>query len=117
MITQTTYRPPVTTLGAISDNRLAVEAMLDSLALPCPTLVSRPDAVYVTVTDVDDLGVWLCERGGDIHVSTAFEGVELWTLHTETPKRANGSPVAVRVSVPVLAGEPVMDYIRAAVTA
>jgi hypothetical protein len=117
VITKTTHRPPATSWGAISDNRLAVEAMLDSLPLPCPTLIARPEAVYVTVADVDDLGVWLRERGGDIHVSPAFEGVELWTLHTETTKRADGPPVAVWVSVPVLAGESVMEEIRAAVKA
>ncbi|GGU12888.1 hypothetical protein [Streptomyces violascens] len=117
MSTKTTHRPPATRWGAISDNRLAVEAMLDSLPLPCPTLISRPDAVYVTVADVDDLGVWLRACGGTIRVSPEFGGVELWMLHTETPERTDGSTVAVRVCVPVLADESVMHDIRAAVKA
>ncbi|MFD6294562.1 hypothetical protein ACFWFU_07125 [Streptomyces sp. NPDC060235] len=116
MTTEITARPP-STLGQTSDNRIAVESMLDYLPLPAPTMIARPDAVFITVADLDDLGEWLQERGGKIHVSSAADGLELWTLLTSTAERGNGTSVPVRVSVPVPMGESVMPYIRAAVAA
>ncbi|MEI5100367.1 hypothetical protein RB200_19795 [Streptomyces sp. PmtG] len=101
----------------ISDNRVAVEAMLGFHNLPAPTVIARADAVFITVADLDDLGEWLQARGGIIHVSSAGDGLELWTLLTSTPLRRDGSCVPVRVSVPVPMGEQVMAYIRAAVAA
>lgn len=100
-----------------SDNRIAVEAMLDYLPLPAPTVIPRADAVFVTVADLDDLGDWLKELGGRIHVTSAGDGLELWTLLTQTPPRRGGRRVSVRVSVPVPMGESVMPYLRKAVAA
>jgi hypothetical protein len=105
------------TYGQTSDNRLAVEAMLGYLPLPAPTVIARPDAVFVTVADVDDLGEWLRELGGRIHRSSAADGLELWTLLTETPPSRTRGRVPVRVSVPVPMGEQVQDFIRQAVAA
>ncbi|WP_055696546.1 hypothetical protein [Streptomyces silaceus] len=101
----------------VSDNRAAVEAMLNYVPVPAPTMIARAEAVFVMVADLDDLGVWLQARGGVIHVSSAGDGLELWTLLTTTPKRGDGSSVPVRVSVPVPMGEIVMAYILAAVVA
>lgn len=103
--------------GQTSDNRIAVEAMLGYLPLPAPTVIPRADAVFVTVADLDDLGAWLRELGGKIHRSSAMDGLELWTLLTQTPPSRRRGQVPVRVSVPVPMGEQVMDYIRAAVAA
>lgn len=114
MKTETTAQP-INKFELVSDNRTAVEAMLSYWPLPAPTMIPRPEAVFVTVADLDDLGVWLQARGGVIHVSPAGDGLELWTLLTSTPPRADGSSVPVRVSVPVPMGESVMAYIRAAV--
>lgn len=114
MATETTVRP-LSEFGQTSDNRLTVEAMLGYLPLPAPTMIARPDAVFIAVADLDDLGAWLTELGGRIHISSAADGLELWTLLTETPPSRNRGRVQVRVSVPVPMGEQVMDYIRAAV--
>lgn len=103
--------------GQTSDNRIAVEAMLGYLPLPAPTVIVRADAVFVTVADLDDLGTWLRELGGKIHRSSAADGLELWTLLTQTPPSRRRRQVPVRVSVPVPMGESVMDYIREAVAA
>lgn len=104
-------------MAQTSDNRIAVESLLDYTPLPAPTLIARPEAVYVTVADVDDLGAWLRELGGRVHRTSAGDGLELWTLLTQTrPSRRRGQ-VPVRVSVPVPMGELVMDYIRSAVAA
>jgi hypothetical protein len=114
MATETTA-PSISELAQTSDNRIAIEAMLDYLSLPAPSVTARPDAVYINVTDVDDLGVWLAARGGRIRVSRACDGVELWTLLTSSPVRGDGSSVPIRVSAPVPAGEVVLGYIVAAV--
>ncbi|WP_372352602.1 hypothetical protein [Streptomyces sp. KL116D] len=89
--------------------------MLDYISLPAPTIVPRADAVFITVTNVDDLGAWLVARGGKIHVTPAYDGLELWTLVTRTPKGRDGTSVEVRVSVPVPAREIVLANILAAV--
>jgi hypothetical protein len=96
-------------------NARTVDYLIDSTNLPAPVRIPRPESVHVMVADVDDLGEWLRELGGEIHVSPEFEGVELWTLHASTEPREDGSSTAVLVSVPVPSGELVMEWIRAAV--
>lgn len=103
--------------GQTSDNRIAIESMLDYLPLPAPTVIVRAEAVFVMVADLDDLGEWLRELSGTIHRTSAADGLELWTLLTQTPPSRARGRVSVRVSVPVPMGEQVMDYIRAAVAA
>jgi hypothetical protein len=96
-------------------NARTLDYLVDSTSLPAPVRIPRPDSVHVMVADVDDLGEWLRELGGEVHVSPEFEGVELWTLHASTEPREDGTSTRVLVSVPVPAGELVMDWIRAAV--
>lgn len=96
-------------------NALTVDVLIDMTGLPAPVRIPRPESVHVMVADVDDLGEWLRELGGEIHVSPEFEGVELWTLHAATEPREDGTSTPVLVSVPVPVGELVMDWIRAAV--
>lgn len=110
MTTEITVRPSSEFVLA-SDNRFAVECLTDRLGLPAPTIVTRSDVVFVMVADVDDLGVWLDVLGGAIRVTPSVDGVELWTLHTRTEPRSDGSTVPVRVSVPVPAGELVQAFI------
>ncbi|BCM70935.1 hypothetical protein EASAB2608_06269 [Streptomyces sp. EAS-AB2608] len=100
---------------AQQDNARAVDYVIDAFFLPAPVRIPRPESVHVMVADVDDLGEWLRVLGGEIHVSPEFEGVELWTLHTQTEPREDGSTTSVLVSVPVPSGELVMDWIRRAV--
>jgi len=108
--------PPRDTFAEISDNRLAVQVAIDYLALPAPTLVARPTVVYVTLADVDDLGQWVHALGGEVRRGPEIDGASLWTLRTRTPVRGDGSTVAIRVHVPVVAGEDVMAELYAAVT-
>ncbi|GAA4705468.1 hypothetical protein [Streptomyces youssoufiensis] len=115
MSAQPIERPP-THLRLVGDNRHAVRSMLDYLSLPAPTLIARPDAVHVTVADPDDLAQWLYALGGEVHCGPEAEGVSVWTLVTATPRRADGSSVAVRVHAPVVCGEDVLTDIRSAVT-
>lgn len=103
-------------LAAISDNRAAVEWLLNYQPLPAPTIISRPEAVYVSVADADDLLPWLAFLGGVVHTAPSFKGLELWSLLTFTPP-ANGVRVPVRVSVTVPVGEALMSEIISAVAA
>lgn len=96
-------------------NALTVDVLIDNTPLPAPVRIPRAESVHVVVADVDDLGEWLRALGGEIHIAPEFEGVELWTLHTATEPREDGSSTLVLVSVPVPVGELVMDWIRAAV--
>ncbi|MFI0233087.1 hypothetical protein [Streptomyces sp. NPDC017086] len=96
-------------------NARELDYLLDYTSLPAPVRIPRPESVHVMLADVDDLGEWLRVLGGEIHVSPEFEGVELWTLHTTTEPREDGSATRVLVSVPVPSGELVMEWIRAAV--
>jgi len=100
---------------ATRDNAFAVNVLIDSTALPAPTLVPRQSEVFVAVANIDDLGEWLMALGGEVHVSPEFQGLQIWTLHTSTPKRSNGTSVPIRVSVAVVSDEAVLDYVRAAV--
>lgn len=110
--------PDAVKAAALAQNRNAftVDCLLDRTGLPAPTRVPFPDMVRVMVSDVDDLGEWLRLLGGEIHVSPVFEGFESWVLHTATEPREDGTCTTVLVSAPVLSGELVMDWIRAAVT-
>ncbi|MFI7010024.1 hypothetical protein [Streptomyces sp. NPDC050145] len=114
MIAQTT-RAPRSDYELTSDNRHAVETTLSYLALPAPTLVARPDAVHITVNDVDDLSAWMFHLGGEIHRGPSADGASLWTLSTTTPARANGSTVAILVHAAVVDGDAVLVDVRRAV--
>jgi hypothetical protein len=98
-------------------NALTVDCLIDGTGLPAPVRIPRAESVHVMCADVHDLGEWLRALGGEIHVSPEFEGVELWTLHSTTEPREDGTFTRVLVSVPVPVGELVMDWIRAAVAA
>ncbi|MEE1774497.1 hypothetical protein PUR34_41580 [Streptomyces sp. JV185] len=102
--------------AAISDNRQAVESLLGYADLPAPTVISRPEAVYVSVADADDLLPWLNLLGGVVRRAPAWAGLELWSLTTFTPP-AGGVRVPVRVSVSVPTGETLMHEIVSAVAA
>lgn len=97
-----------------SDNRLAVQVLIDNTALPAPTMVARPDAVHITLADVDDLGQWLYALGGEVRRGIEISGASLWTLHTVTPRRLNGTTVRILVHVPVVSGEDVLAELRPA---
>lgn len=112
--------PPQTAverLAAQSDNRFAVEWMVDYLDLPHPVVVPTHERVYVTVADADDLLPWLYERGGRVHVAPAFEGFKTYVLHTRTDPRSDGSTVEVWVSCSVHEDASVYGDILAAVAA
>ncbi|MFE7105584.1 hypothetical protein ACFU98_10840 [Streptomyces sp. NPDC057575] len=104
-------------LAVISDNRAVVESLLNYEDLPAPTVIARPEAVYVSVADADDLLPWLNRLGGVVHRAPAWAGLELWSLTTFTPPGSSGVRVPVRVSVSVPAGETLMHEIVSAVAA
>ncbi|MCX5431919.1 hypothetical protein OHU11_30165 [Streptomyces sp. NBC_00257] len=104
-------------MALITDNRSAVESLLNYEDLPAPTVISRPEAVYVSVADADDLLPWLNLLGGVVHRAPAWAGLELWSLTTFTPPGSSGVRVPVRVSVTVPTGEQLLHGIVSAVAA
>ena len=113
MSAQPTERPyTLTDSDRTAGNELAVRAMLDYLPLPAATLTPRPDAVHVTVTGARDLSRWMYDLGGRIVQSSGADGVALWTLHTSTPARGDGSTVPIRVHAAVVDGEDVLADVR-----
>lgn len=99
---------------AISDNRLAVQVLIDSYGLPAPTIVARPLVVHVSVADPDDVAAWLYVLGGELRRGLEIDGASLWTLRTQTPRRGDGSTVRIFVHVPVVQGEDVVEALRGA---
>ncbi|GGX02260.1 hypothetical protein [Streptomyces chryseus] len=116
MSAQPIEHPPLTDSARINDNRVAVQSLLDYLVLPTPTLVVRTEAVHITVAGRDELGAWLYALGGEVRRGPEIDGASLWTLRTQTPARADGSTVAIRVHAPVVAGDEVLAEFRPAVT-
>lgn len=103
--------------AAMSDNRIAVEILFDYTSLPHPSVVATPERVHVMVADPDDLGVWLYERGGEVHVSPEFEDCRQYVLHTRTDEDRNGASVEIWVSCSVPSHAAVMHEITDAVVA
>ncbi|MFE9624247.1 hypothetical protein [Streptomyces sp. NPDC006527] len=113
MSAQPTERPhTLTDTDLMAINELAVASMLDYLPLPAATMTPRPDAVHITVTSARDLSRWMYDLGGRIVQSSGADGVALWTLHTETPERGDGSRVPIRVHAAVVDGEDVLADVR-----
>ncbi|MFF7365664.1 hypothetical protein [Streptomyces sp. NPDC008125] len=104
--------PPPDTFAVSSDNRLAAQTVIGTFGLPAPTLVARPDAVHISLADVDDVAQWMYALGGTMRRGIEIDGASLWTLHTETPRRGNGSTVRILVHVPVVSGEAVLAELR-----
>ncbi|MFH9248181.1 hypothetical protein ACH4LK_22465 [Streptomyces lydicus] len=107
--------PTARRFEALSDNRIAVEALIDSTGLPAPVVVPFSERVHVAVADIDDVAEWVLARGGRVLVARPFEGVQTYVLITHTDQRADGSRVEVRVSCAVPEGAAVMPEISAAV--
>ena len=101
--------PLRTALTPAPDERItAVETAVDYLNLPTARpLILRDDAVHVVVVDSEQFAAWVYALGGDVNRAPALDGASLWTLRTATPRRADGSTVAIRVHVAVVHGEQV----------
>jgi hypothetical protein len=91
------------------ENRSRFETYRDMTGeqLPAPVVVATPERVYVTVADADDLVAWLAVYGGTAHRSTAFDGMQTWTLHQVSAGWSDGREVPVQISAVVYEDEPV----------
>lgn len=96
----------------------AVEVAVDTFNLPAarPPIL-RDDAVHVFVVDSEQFAAWLFSLGGDVNRAPALDGASLWTLRTQTPRRADGSTVPIRVHVALAHDELVPAEFRGAVSA
>lgn len=104
--------------GDRTDLELAVQVAIDYLGLPAAALTARTDVVHVTVIDADALNRWHYELGGIITSTPTADDVALWTLHTNTPERSDGSTVPIRVHAAIPDGiDVVIDVHRSEVAA
>ncbi|MFI1467598.1 hypothetical protein [Streptomyces wuyuanensis] len=99
---------PLRTANAptIDPQLAAVEAAIDYLNLPTarPAIV-REDGVHVVVIGGEHFAAWVFALGGDVNRAPALDGASLWTLRTETPRRADGSTVRILVHVALVHDE------------
>lgn len=92
----------------------AVEATVDFLDLPTSREpIAREDGVHVVVAGSEQFAQWQFALGGTVSRAPALDGASLWTLRTETPKRADGSTVRIRVHVALVADEWIPEQFRA----
>lgn len=97
-------------------NATAIQILIDTSDLRQPTAVEvRPDAVYVTVPEVEGLLPWLDELGGVVQVVDLPSGFRVWTLRATYPWLADAA-VNVRVAaVSPLLNDEVPHELRTAV--
>lgn len=102
----------------IDPQLVAVETAIDYLMLPTvrPPLV-REDGVHVVVADGEQFAAWTFALGGDVNRAPQLDGASLWTLRTETPARADGSTVRIRVHVALVHDEFVPAEFRGVASA
>ena len=113
MSAQPTERPHTLTESDLTAiNELAVRSLLDYLPLPAATVTPRADAVHITVVSARELSEWLYNLGGRIEQSSGTDDVALWTLHTLTPARGDGSTVPIRVHAAIVTGDDVLAELR-----
>ncbi|MET7933429.1 hypothetical protein [Streptomyces sp. NPDC005322] len=123
MSTQTTDRPSTELIAfrrecdARRRNEIEFETTANIRSLPAGHYRAEADAVHVFATDIDVLAAWLYEMGGPVTTHDTGHGVTVWTLHTRTDVDPGRVACPVRVSVPLVTGEPVMHEIAAAVAA
>lgn len=97
---------------------VAVESTVSYLNLPTarPPIV-REDGVHVVVVDGEQFAAWVFALGGDVNRAPAVDGASLWSLRTETPRRADGSTVRIRVHVALVHDEFVPAEFHGSVSA
>ncbi|WP_037837929.1 hypothetical protein [Streptomyces sp. NRRL S-337] len=96
-------------------NAREVECLLNYTSLPHPVIEPHHEYVHVMVADIDDLGEWLYERGGEVRIGPEFMGVRPYILVTHTDEARDGSRVEIRVTCAVPLDAAVMSEIAAAV--
>ncbi|MFE0376207.1 hypothetical protein ACFW1M_11585 [Streptomyces inhibens] len=96
-------------------NAREVECLLNYTVVPHPVIEATHEYVSVVVADIDDLGAWLYERGGEVRLGPDFMGSKLYVLTTHTDAAPDGSRVEIRVTCAVPLDAGVMPEIRAAV--
>jgi hypothetical protein len=98
----------VNNFALISDNRITFDVWLTYLPAPVatPTVESRPEGVFVFLSDLDDLAVWFEAASGVVERGPEFAGMRPWTLTVDTGPEFRG--LVVHVSVLAMCDAQVM---------
>ena len=98
-----------------TDPATSAQVAADFHNLPIGRLTARNQAAHNFVPDLHDLDAWLTALGGHITRQRAGLGITIWTLHTATEPRSDGTRTTVLVHVPALTHELVDPHLIAAV--
>ncbi|MEU7338639.1 hypothetical protein [Streptomyces sp. NPDC007074] len=98
-----------------SDPITAARVTADLHGLPTGRLIARDTAAHIFTADVYELRAWINALGGFVTRQRAGGAVTLWTLHTHTEPRSDGSTTAVLVHALSLADEDIHPDITEAV--
>lgn len=98
-----------------TDPATAAQVTADLHNLPIGRLTARNQAAHIFNTDTRDLDAWLTALGGHITRQRAALGITLWTLHTTTEPRTDGTRTTILVHAPALTHEPIDPHLIAAV--
>lgn len=88
-----------------TDPAIAAQVTADLHTLPTGRIVARNQVAHIFTADINDLLVWLTALGGHITRQHSSLGITLWTLHTHTGPRADGSRTTVLVHASTLTDE------------
>jgi hypothetical protein len=98
-----------------TDPAIAAQTTADLHNLPVGRLTARNQAAHIFLTDLNGLDAWLTALGGHVTRQRAALGITLWTLHTATEERSDGTRTTVLVHVPALTHELIDPHLIAAV--
>jgi hypothetical protein len=96
-----------TTIRPTTDPVAAAQVTADLHGLPTGRLTARNTAAHIFTADLADLLAWRTALGGDVTRQRAGGGVTLWTLHTHTEPRSDGTHTPILVHSLALTHEPI----------
>jgi hypothetical protein len=94
-------------IGTSSDPTVAALVTANLHGLPTGRLTARDTAAHIFTADIHELRAWINALGGFVTRQRAGGAVTLWTLHTHTEPRSDGSSTPVLVHALSLASEDV----------
>ncbi|GAX57237.1 hypothetical protein [Streptomyces olivochromogenes] len=98
-----------------TDPAIDAQVTADLHGLPTGRITARDTAAHIFTADIHELRAWINALGGYVTRQRAGGAVTLWTLHTHTELRSDGSSTPVLVHALSLAGEDIHPDITEAV--
>jgi len=108
-----------TTAARTVDPITALRVTADTHGLDTNHLITTPNGreAHVFTADVNDLGTWLDELGGHVTRQPAGDGLDMWSFHTHTDFRSDGTSTPIVMHALTLTGQLVPSGLIAALAA